>query len=175
MRKINKKSQIWVETVIYTLIGLSILGLVLAFAKPKIDELKDKSVIEQSIDMLNSIDQTMSNIKYVSGNSRPIELKIQRGELLVDGVDNYIEYSIKDSKYRYSEPGQVISIGNINVLTLENAKTYSINLNINYTNSINLTWNREDVQKVLQPAPKPYNIVMANKGYTGGIPNIDFS
>jgi len=37
-----KRAQVWVETVIYTLIGLSIMGVVLAVAIPKINETKDK-------------------------------------------------------------------------------------------------------------------------------------
>jgi uncharacterized protein (UPF0333 family) len=36
----NKRGQIWVETVVYTLIALVMIGLVLAFAKPKIEELQ---------------------------------------------------------------------------------------------------------------------------------------
>ena len=43
------KAQIWIETVIYTLIAFVILGAVLGFAKPKIEELQDKSIIEQSL------------------------------------------------------------------------------------------------------------------------------
>ena len=51
MRKIKnkKRGQIWVETVIYTLIGLTIIGLLLAVSKPQIDKQKDKALIEQKI------------------------------------------------------------------------------------------------------------------------------
>ena len=37
--------QVWVETVTYTLIAIVMIGLVLSFAKPKIEELQDKTII----------------------------------------------------------------------------------------------------------------------------------
>ena len=55
-----KRSQVWVETVIYTLIGLAVIGILLAAAKPKIDEMRDKLVVEQTIDSMNSIDEKIS-------------------------------------------------------------------------------------------------------------------
>jgi uncharacterized membrane-anchored protein YitT (DUF2179 family) len=33
--------QIWIETVLYTLIGLALIGMVLAFIMPKINETKE--------------------------------------------------------------------------------------------------------------------------------------
>ena len=45
----NYKGQVWIETVVYTLIAFAILGAILGFAKPKIEQLQDKSIIEQSI------------------------------------------------------------------------------------------------------------------------------
>ena len=38
-----KRGQVWVETVIYTLIGLAIIGVVMAAALPKINERKDEN------------------------------------------------------------------------------------------------------------------------------------
>ena len=168
-----KKGQIWVETVIYTLIGLAILGILLALAKPKIDELKDRLIIEKSIEMLNNIEQAVNNIKYVPGNSRPIDVKIQRGNLIISGKDDYVEYYLENSNYKYSEPGQEIEIGNIKATTTENGKVYSVKLIRNYQSYLNLTWQGEDIDKELQPASTPYKIFASNKG--GPIPNIDFS
>ena len=51
-----KRGQVWVETVIYTLIGLTIMGLLLAFVKPAIDEKRDQIVIGNSLEIINSID-----------------------------------------------------------------------------------------------------------------------
>ena len=56
MRMIRKDGQVWVETVIYTLIGLAIIALVLTAALPKINAKKDEMMIEQSIEALGNID-----------------------------------------------------------------------------------------------------------------------
>jgi len=47
MIKSKKKGQVWIETVTYTLIAFVLIGLILAFVKPKIDELQDKALIDR--------------------------------------------------------------------------------------------------------------------------------
>ena len=47
-KRSDKKAQVWIETVIYTLIALALIGTVLAFVKPKIQEIQDKIVKIQS-------------------------------------------------------------------------------------------------------------------------------
>ena len=38
------KAQVWIETVIYLLIAFIMIGMVLAFVKPKLEDIKDKSI-----------------------------------------------------------------------------------------------------------------------------------
>ena len=47
---LKKKGQIWVETVLYTLIGLALIGITLAIMMPKITQSREKVVVEQSIE-----------------------------------------------------------------------------------------------------------------------------
>ena len=56
------RGQIWVETVIYTLIGLALMGLVLAFVMPKINESKDRIILQQTITSLNDIDEKINSV-----------------------------------------------------------------------------------------------------------------
>ena len=51
----KKKGQVWIETVTYTLVAFVLIGLILAFAKPKIDKLQDQSIIEQSMKMIKEM------------------------------------------------------------------------------------------------------------------------
>ena len=53
------KGQVWIETVIYTLIAFVMIGLVLSYARPKIQEIQDQALIKQSTDMLKQIDSTL--------------------------------------------------------------------------------------------------------------------
>ena len=65
----NKLGQIWVETVIYTLIGIAIIGIVLAIAQPKIEAKKDEVIIEQAIESLGNIDEKIGEgACYFKGN-----------------------------------------------------------------------------------------------------------
>ena len=59
----NKKGQVWVETVIYTLIGLAVIGLLLAVAKPKIDQMKDRALIDQAVEAMEAINSKIYEVQ----------------------------------------------------------------------------------------------------------------
>ena len=108
---INRKAQVWVETVIYTLIALALIGATLAFVKPKLEEMKDNSLVEQSISMMKSIDATINNLG-VPGNQRVINLVIKKGELKIDGKSNSLVFEM-NIVGEYSEIGKEIEEGNL--------------------------------------------------------------
>jgi hypothetical protein len=60
MKNIN--GQVWIESVIYILIGLALIGLVLAFVSPRINMEKDHVVIEQTIESLNILDKKIGEM-----------------------------------------------------------------------------------------------------------------
>ncbi len=78
----RKRGQVWVETVIYTLIGIAIIGIVLAVAKPKIEAKKDQVFIEQAIASLGVLDEKLYEVQTATGNRRVVDLKIGKGSLL---------------------------------------------------------------------------------------------
>src|SRR3989344_7156781 len=93
MRKLikNNKGQIWVETVVYTLIFIVLIGMVLAFVTPAIQEQKDKATIENSINAMLELDAGISEIKRVGpGNVRENIFLIKKGELRIEGENNKI-------------------------------------------------------------------------------------
>lgn len=64
-----KSGQVWIETVLYTLIGLSIIGVILAMVRPAIEEKRDEITLQQSIDILKGIDNNIADvIQYGTGN-----------------------------------------------------------------------------------------------------------
>jgi len=172
MLKMNK-GQIWVETVIYTLIGLSIIAIVLAFVKPEIERMQDKAVIEQSIDLLNNLDKKINDIR--TGGSRVEDIRIKRGSLIINGINDSIKFVLDDSRIKYSEPGIEIASGRINILTLAKPDdTNSVELWINYT-AFNITYQEEDKVKIFQKASVPYQLGIQNLGRVGEKVQIDFS
>src|SRR3989344_7560325 len=96
----KKRAQVWIETVIYTLIGLAIIGILLGASKPKIDEMKDKILIEQTISSLNEVSAMFSEVQVAPGNRRNVDLKISRGKLFINGDLNQIGW-ILESNYKY--------------------------------------------------------------------------
>ncbi len=164
----NQRGQVWVETVIYTLIAFGLIGLVLAFAKPKIIELQDKAIIEQSVEMMQEIDLLFTRvIQGGSGNKRIIEVAIRKGSLKIDGNLNKIIFEM-DGRYLYSESGQEISKGNLKIITEEKGKINSINITRDFSN-YNLKYEEKDELKTLSKATNAYNLLVSNLGKdTGG-------
>ena len=164
----NFRGQVWIETVVYTLIAFVILGAILGFAKPKIEQLQDKSIIEQSVGMLEDIDATIEEIQAVSGNKREIELSLKKGSLNIDASNDQIIFEI-ESQYIYSEPGITIQKGSIKINNEKIGKINKINAAINYTGKYNLTLDDEDKSELLSKSSAPYKLFISNEGKQEGV------
>jgi hypothetical protein len=162
VKKDNYRGQIWVETVIYTLIAFVMIGLVLAYAKPKIEELQDKAIIEQSIAMIKNIDSTILTIG-APGNQRLIELGIKKGVLKIEGENDLIIFEM-ESKYTYSEPDVNVSNGNLIIHTEKTGKFNVITLTRDYSEECNITYQEKDESKTISKASTPYQLLISNKG-----------
>jgi len=158
----SRRGQVWVETVIYTLIGLAVIGLVLAGALPKINRTKDEIAIEQSIEALGLIDNKIYEVQTSSGNRRVINLDIKKGKLILDMEEDTISW-ILDSSFAYSEPGVPVSVGKIIITTTGDEKPYSIELTAEY--GLNLKYDDSDIgTKQFDVAPTPYIFSIENSG-----------
>lgn len=158
----SKSGQIWVETMVYTLIAFALIGLVLAFVKPKIEEIQDKGIIEQSINVMDDIDFFISGLGG-SGNQRVIELGLSKGSLTIDSESDKLVFKI-ESRYEYSQPGQNINVGNIIASTEQKGKIYDVTLLRDYSGLYNITSNGADIVKEINRAATPYKITIAQKG-----------
>ena len=88
-RKRYSLGQVWIETVIYTLIAFVMMGLILSYAKPKIEEIQDNALLKQSTEMLKEIDSTILTMG-TAGNQRTPEVTIKKGSLTIKSVgDEY--------------------------------------------------------------------------------------
>jgi type II secretory pathway pseudopilin PulG len=181
MRCDDKGGQIWVETVIYTLIALTIMGIVLSFAIPKIGQIKDKATIDQTVDVLKEMNNViLSAVQNGPGNKRVVEINIKKGSLTIDKTNDDIIFSMS-TDYIYSEPceasdtvcaGKTIDIGNVKALTKKEGSAYNVLLSVDYTSyNYDLTYNKDNdianyntgVEK-LDQSTTPYKIVIENKG-----------
>ena len=163
-RTMTPKSQIWVETVIYTLIGLTIMGIVISVITPKINQMTDKAVIEQSTESLNKINEAFSDILLSSGSQQQVNLLVKKGEYLIDAIGNRIVFNFKNSNYKYSELNLSFKKIDVYVLTIDQGnKKYDVSLWLNYS-YLNLTYNDKKENKFLTTAANPYPVVISNIG-----------
>ena len=172
----NKKAIVWISTVLYILIGLAIMGMLLAVIRPKIAEMKDSFTIDQTIQSLNKFDEIMLRTRQSLGMRLNYELSLSRGNFEINAAEENIRWILKDSAYRYSQEGVIIPLGNINVLTEKKGNVWQVTLTRDYSSSnINMTIDGVDTDRILTPAKIPYDIFLENKGLQENKQNISIS
>ena len=168
----QNKAQIWIETLIYTLIALIMIGAVLAFVKPKIQELQDKAIIEQSIELMEYINTKILSTTQTEGNKRVDKFIIKKGSLKIDGIEDKIVFEM-ESRYEYSEPGIEIREGNIIGNTEKKGKLSMVTLILDYKGLYDITYQEEDKIKTINKASTPYEISILNKGKSNNVTIIE--
>jgi type II secretory pathway pseudopilin PulG len=170
----NRRGQVWVETVIYTLIAFVMIGLILSYARPKIQELQDQAIIQQSTDMMKQIDSTILNIG-AEGNQRILEITIKQGDLKIDGINNKIIFEMQ-SQALYSEPGKNISDGSVVILTQKETGYNFVTLTLDYSQNYDIQFQGTKTTKTISKASNAYKLSILNSGAdTNGKTTLDIS
>jgi len=166
MNKTRKRGQVWVETVIYMLIGLSLIGLVLTYVLPKINEQKDRGAIEQTIVSLSKMDDKINEvIDRGQGNKRIVEFGIRTGELTIDPQNNQIVFSLAGLTKPYSEPGISVPVGRIVVKTTETKTSNSVTLTMDYSKVLaQINFDGGTETRKFTGSATPYQFSIENKG-----------
>src|SRR3989344_8433684 len=127
----NKKGQIWIETVLYSMIGLALIALVLSYVTPKINASRNELLVEQSIGAMQNFDARIEEtISRGPGNIIKIdEFTMRSGELFINPNKNSITLIVRDLSSAYSEPGVSIPYGSVNVMTEKRQKTFDVYIN----------------------------------------------
>lgn len=166
----SKKAQVWVETVIYTLIAFALIGVALSIAKPKLESLQDKAILGQTMVLLNGIDNIIFDVvQKGEGNVRIIEINLNKGILKLDAINETLLFELEDSPEPYSEPGTSIKEGEIEILTEQTGELSRIEMKLNYSGKYNLTVNGKEETKLINPSTRSYKIAIKNNGET--VPN----
>lgn len=166
----KKQAAIWVSTVLYILISLAIIGIVIAAITPRINSVKDKAAIEQSIIMLELIDSKIKEASQIQGTKLKAEFKMSRGFLIINETTDTIVWQLTNSAYKYSEPNVNINITNIQVLTTKAINGWNVELKLNYSEKLNISYTI-----TLQPAEIPYKLWIENIGTENGLNKLNIS
>ena len=159
-----RRGQVWVETVVYTLIGLSLIGLVLALITPRINEYRDRAVIEQTISSLNVIDAKIGETLQAPGNTRVVDFLLKQGDIYVNAQNDSIIFVLENSHVVYSEPGQPTDIGRITVTTSTVGNTNRVELALLY--DIDIDYESNSTIRHYSAANTPYRFSFSHAGYS---------
>lgn len=160
----NLKGQVWIETVVYILIGLALIAIVLAFVMPRINEEKNKVIVEQTIKALDVFDDKIKEVIDAGiENRRIVDFSMRAGELYVTKGSEII-FILEDLNEPYSEPGVKIPVGRIIAVTTEGKKSSSVNLTLQYWSMANLTFDGKEETKKFSSSSIPYRFSIENKG-----------
>jgi len=171
MKIMSKKSQVWVETAIYTLIGLTIIAILLAVANPQIEKIQDRGTITQATTSLNTLDEKISYISQSPGNIAVPNIKVGKGKFIINSSNASISYVLDNTVLEYRQAGTSIVEGNFVINTVKYGNKFNVFIT-RYYSGVNITYNGDNnVDKFLEASPIPYKIRMENKGQG----NIDFS
>lgn len=166
---LNKRAQVWVETVIYTLIAFALIGIALALIKPQIESIQERAILDQTIILLNGIDsQIFDIVQKGEGNKRKLDITISRGNLIIDGENNRLLFELEESKKAYSEVGKNITSGEIKINTQEINDLYTVTLILDYSNKYNITIEGKEETKIVTPSPTQYQFFIDNQGKNSG-------
>ena len=158
----KKRGQVWVETVIYTLIAFVMIGLVLSYARPKIEQLQDNALIQQSTEMMKQIDSTILTMGG-AGNQRILEIGIKKGILKIDCINDKIIFEM-ESKSLYSEPGKNINDGSVIIFTEKKTGYNLVTLTLDYSSNHDLKFEGSNVLKDISKSSTSYKLTISNEG-----------
>lgn len=163
--KINSKSknaQVWVETAIYTLIGLTLITVVLSVALPQIEKIKDRETVKQTIVALNLLNQKISETREAPSSTRIYDLFLAKGKVEINCENDTISYLLQNTRLEFSQIGETIREGDIITKTERFGNRFNIILSINMSSNTNITFNSKEDLKTIQAAPSPYKIKIYN-------------
>ncbi len=166
--KKNSLGQVWIETAIYTLIGLTIIAIVLSVATPQIQKMKERAIIKQTITALYELDKEIKNAEQTGGTVKIVQFKITRGKLDINSEEDKITYTLENTKLEFSEEGKEIEEAGLTFKTEKYGRNFNVILELDYSSTIDITYNGNPLEtKTLQGGGSFYNIQIKNLGADG--------
>ena len=127
----QRKSQIWVETAIYTLIGLTIISIILSLSLPQIEKMKDRETVKQTIVGLNRLNEKISEVREAPGSTRIFNLMISKGKIEIDPPNSTVVYKLENTRLQLGELGEKIKDGDVITETQKYGSRFNIILTLN--------------------------------------------
>lgn len=118
----SRRSQIWIDAVLYVLMTAIIMVLVLEAGTPILSKMKDKAIFTQTKDNFVSLNQHIEDVSNAGpGSQRIVPIMIKKGKLTVD--NEKIKWSMTTDA-DVLEPMSKISIGNVKISSDSDVDSY---------------------------------------------------
>lgn len=153
----NKKADVWISAVIYVGLAITIITIVLASSLPVINKIRDKNVAIQTKEIMHNLDTTIRDtVREGPGARRTSTIKISKGEFDIES--NAVTWTMKNSKFMFSQPGINKQEGSLVITTTESGvkDEYTVKISLVYDNIL-LTSN-------LKTLMGQYNLAITNNG-----------
>lgn len=173
LRRKTIRSQVWVETAIYTLIGLTLIAIVLSATIPQIQKLKDRGILTQTTNSLTDLHKELLSVSEATGNVRVFYFQLNKGGLEINPISDTITYSLENTNLKYSEPGKSITYSDITYVTVPYGSRYTVSLQLNYSSLIDITYQNGNDLKVLHNGIYKLRIESRGRSQSGKI-QLDF-
>lgn len=167
----KNQAQVWIETAIYTLIGLTIIAIVISIATPQIEKAKEKAIIKDTINALNSLDEQVKKVSETQGTIKIVKFKIAKGKLEINPELNIIAYTLENIALKFSEKDVAIKEGDLTLITKPYGKRFNVILKLNYTDEqtnkpkLDILYDKtNEGEKIIHGSPSPYEIKIENIG-----------
>ena len=122
--KQNKKSQIWISVIIYTLVAVLALVLILNTGIPILTEMKDRAVFNKIKDVMLDLDRHITEIaNQGEGSQATVSFEIRDGEILF--LDNQLIWEL-ETKSKIVSPRTKTVLGNLIISSNANVRTYEL-------------------------------------------------
>ncbi len=119
----NKKAQVWVSAIIYTLVAILALVLILNTGIPVLTEMKDRATFEKTKDIMQDLDSQITEIANQGiGSQATVSFDIKEGEIKFQNNQLVWEIETKSeiiSPRSSTKSGNLIIASNANVRTIE--------------------------------------------------------
>jgi hypothetical protein len=166
--KMKKRGQVWIETVLYTLIGLALMGMALGFIMPKINQARDKALVDQAVNSMNAFDEKINEaIERGPGNRRETEFMIKKGELYINSSGDEVMLVLTGLSKPVSQLDVEIQRGRIRQISVAQQKTNAVYLRMDYI--ANISYASSDDTKKFTAAALPYKFFIENRGYSNNM------
>jgi len=122
--KKDKKSQVWISVIIYTLVAILALVLILNTAIPILTEMKDRAVFSKIKDIMLDLDRHITDIaNQGEGSQSSVSFEVRDGEIKFE--NNKLIWEL-ETKSEIMSPRTSMRQGNLIISSNANVNTYDM-------------------------------------------------